>query len=163
MTAATYHLNAQTKKLGNKNIEKARPFYDVLRELRKVGRSEFITWLYKEGQTQLAERKNWTHKDKQYLQGYLFFPWRDLNIQLKKENIRGLYQINYNQEMLYVISEEHSEKFDKRFLSFFSKSNKQHVCLKSWFKTKISLIVANILLRGDFKVNFVNQLDVWKN
>ncbi|XP_073235946.1 uncharacterized protein [Porites lutea] len=36
MTAATYHLNAQTKKLGNKNIEKARPFYDVLRELRKA-------------------------------------------------------------------------------------------------------------------------------
>ena len=67
MTAATYHLNGQTKKLGNKNIEKARPFYDVLRELRKVGRSQFITWLYKEGQTQLADwKKNWTQKDKQF-------------------------------------------------------------------------------------------------
>ena len=72
MTAATYHLNTQTKKLGNKNIEKARPFYDVLRELRKVGRSEFITWLYREGQTQLAEIKNWTQKDKQFTRISLF-------------------------------------------------------------------------------------------
>ena len=37
---------------------------------------------------------------------------------LKKENIRGLYQINYNQEMLYVISKKHPEKRDKSFLSF---------------------------------------------
>lgn len=39
MAAATYHLNAQAHKLG-KCIDKARPFYDVLREMRKVG--EFI-------------------------------------------------------------------------------------------------------------------------
>lgn len=36
MAAATYHLNAQAHKLG-KCIDKARPFYDVLREMRKVG------------------------------------------------------------------------------------------------------------------------------
>lgn len=37
MAAATYHLNAQAQKLG-KCIDKARPFYDVLREMRKVGK-----------------------------------------------------------------------------------------------------------------------------
>ncbi|KAL9967673.1 hypothetical protein ACROYT_G025954 [Oculina patagonica] len=35
MAAATYHLNAQAHKLG-KCIDKARPFYDVLREMRKA-------------------------------------------------------------------------------------------------------------------------------
>ena len=43
MAAATYHLNAQIKKVGHKNIEKARPFYDVLREMRKVGRGNLHT------------------------------------------------------------------------------------------------------------------------
>jgi len=37
MAAATYHLNTHTQKLG-KCIDKARPFYDVLREMRKVGK-----------------------------------------------------------------------------------------------------------------------------
>ena len=36
MAAATYHLNTHAQKLG-KCIDKARPFYDVLREMRKVG------------------------------------------------------------------------------------------------------------------------------
>ena len=37
MAAATYHLNMHVQKLG-KCIDKARPFYDVLREMRKVGK-----------------------------------------------------------------------------------------------------------------------------
>ena len=35
MAAATYHLNTHAQKLG-KCIDKARPFYDKLREMRKV-------------------------------------------------------------------------------------------------------------------------------
>ncbi|XP_068715561.1 SH3 domain-binding protein 5-like [Montipora foliosa] len=36
LAAATYHLDDQTKKVGLKNINKARPFYDLLRVMRKA-------------------------------------------------------------------------------------------------------------------------------
>lgn len=36
LAAATYHLENQSKRVGLKNVQKARPFYDVLRAMRKA-------------------------------------------------------------------------------------------------------------------------------
>lgn len=36
LAAATYHLENQSKRVGVKNVQKARPFYDVLRAMRKA-------------------------------------------------------------------------------------------------------------------------------